>query len=54
MKLDLLLWRDKMLAKWRVEKNIWLLLNIDILKDREVSIYLWAVLYNVAYFEVIL
>lgn len=34
-------------------ENIWFLLNIDILKDREVSFYLWAVVYNVAYFEVI-
>lgn len=34
-------------------KNIWFLLNIDILKDREISIYLSAVLYDVAYFEAI-
>lgn len=35
-------------------KKIWFLLNIDMPEDREVSIHIAAVLYNVAYFEVII
>lgn len=34
-------------------KNIRFLLNIHMPKDRDVSIHIAAVLYNVAYFEVI-
>lgn len=50
--MDLLVWRSKMLAKYYMEKPILFLLNIDKLKDKQVSRFFWAMLWNLAYFEV--